>query len=1219
MNPFSHLHCHTQYSLLDGASTIPGMVAKAKADGMPAVAITDHGNMFGAFTFVDEAKKKGIKPIVGCEFYLVDDHTIKKFSKEDKEVRYHQLFLAKNNEGYHNLAKLCSAGFLDGYYGNFPRIDKNLIKKHYQGLIATTCCIGAEVPRTILDHSVEKAEENFKWWLDIFGEDYYIELQRHGLAEQDKVNEVLLGFAAKYGVKIICTNDSHYLDKEQFEAHDSLLCINTGTKKATPKGYGKGFRFGFENDEFYFKTQDEMGKLFSDLPEALDNTFEIVEKVEVLTLEVDKPMLPRFPLPDGFNTPIEYLEFLSYQGAKKRYKIITEEIDKRIRFELDTIDKMGFAGYFLIVSDFIKAGRDEGVMVGPGRGSAAGSVIAYCTGITNIDPIAYSLLFERFLNPERVSMPDIDIDFDDANRQKVIDYVINKYGRTQVAQIVTFGCMAPKMAIKDVARVMDLPLAEANFLAKLVPDKPGTDFKTALKESEELNKISQEKSARGEVIRQAKELEGSVRNTGVHAAGVIIAPDDIREYIPVARAKDTEMMVTQFEGSLIERAGMLKMDFLGLRTLTILKDCLKLVKKNKNIDIDLDAIPLDDPNTFEIFQKGETVAVFQFESPGMRTYLRDLKPTNIEDLIAMNALYRPGPMSFIPNFINRKQGNETIEYPHELLEPILKYSFGIMVYQEQIMQAAQIMAGYSLGGADLLRRAMGKKDKEKMAKERIKFTEGAAKLHGIDSVKANQVFDVMEKFAEYGFNRSHSAAYAVVAYQTAYLKAHFPSEFMAAVLTNEMGDLKKITFFLEECRRMRIQVLGPDINESGINFEANPAGYLRFGLAAIKGVGEAAVEALIREREANGPYEDVFDLSARLSGNSGFNRKALEALVFGGAFDSFTSVHRAQYMQVIEGDEVFIDRIIKYGNRIAQAKEAAQTSLFGMAGGGDAKENKPRIPPAPEWSSMDRLRYEREVLGFFLSGHPLDQYQLELNELCNASLTELKLYNDLLDDLPSNTKKEWSNLGPNQRQELLGEEVKDLMKNKNIDIRVGAMVVKKEIRTTQKGTSWCKLLLEDYDGNFELALFGRDYEALPAFVEEGAFIYIRGNFIYRAGTGDKIDKWEFKPHIIELLETQKDKQFKSIEIVLEAEELNLNRIENLKSLLGSESGQIGLRFLLKSKGQKPLQVKFFSSQKVAPSVELTNSIKSLGFDFNFQKHPLETKAPAKGYNNKYGG
>lgn len=1218
MNPFSHLHCHTQYSLLDGAGTIPGMVAKAKADGMPAVAITDHGNMFGAFTFVDEAKKKGIKPIVGCEFYLVDDHTQKKFSKEDKEVRYHQLFLAKNNEGYHNLSKLCSAGFLDGYYGNFPRIDKQLILKHYQGLIATTCCIGAEVPRTILDHSVEKAEENFKWWLDLFGEDYYIELQRHGLKDQDRVNEVLLGFAAKYGVKIICTNDSHYLEKAQSEAHDSLLCINTGTKKSQPKGYGKGFRFGFDNDEFYFKTQAEMGKIFADLPEALDNTFEIVEKVDVLTLEVEKPMLPKFPLPDGFTTPIEYLEYLSYEGAKKRYKVITEEVDKRIRFELDTIDKMGFAGYFLIVSDFIKAGRDEGVMVGPGRGSAAGSVIAYCTGITNIDPIAYSLLFERFLNPERVSMPDIDIDFDDANRQKVIEYVINKYGRTQVAQIVTFGCMAPKMAIKDVARVMDLPLAEANALAKLVPERPGTDFKTALKESEELNEIYQEKTLRGEVVRQAKELEGSVRNTGVHAAGVIIAPDDIREYIPVARSKDSEMMVTQFEGSLIERAGMLKMDFLGLRTLTILKDCLKLIKKNKSLDIDIDSIPLEDPLTYGIFQRGETVAVFQFESGGMRNYLRELKPTNIEDLIAMNALYRPGPMNFIPNFIKRKHGLEEVEYPHELLEPILKNTYGIMVYQEQIMQAAQIMAGYSLGGADLLRRAMGKKDKEKMAKERVKFTEGAAKLHGIDEKKANQVFDVMEKFAEYGFNRSHSAAYAVVAYQTAYLKAHYPAEFMAAVLTNEMGDLKKITFFLEECRRMKIQVLGPDINESGINFEAHNAGYLRFGLAAIKGVGEAAVDALIKERDQNGSFEDAFDVASRLSGNSGFNRKALEALINGGAFDSFEQVHRAQYFQKTEGEEVFIDRIIKFGNRAAQAKEAAQTSLFGSSSGGESKDSKPRIPPAAEFSTMEKLQREKEVLGFFLSGHPLDQYKFEMKHLCNANLLELQLYSDFLADLKKEVSKEWSNMNHAQHAEYLGDTVRDLMRSKNLDIRVGVMVIKKEIRNTTKGTTWCKLTLEDYDGNFELALFGRDFESLPAFVEEGSFIYLRGNFVFRPGTGERVDKWEFRPHSFELLGTQKEKQLKSIEILIEAQDLSQGKIETLKETLSPGSGPYGLRFIVRQTTERPIDVKFFSGLKVNADQELTETLDHLGLSYRFNLNALETKPVSQGYKGRYG-
>src|SRR5688572_28814112 len=816
---------------------------KAQADGMKAVAMTDHGNMFGAFNFVAEANKYNVKPIVGCEFYLVADRHQKIFTKEQKDVRHHQLLLAKDQEGYQNLAKLCSMSYIEGLYSKWPRIDKELLQKYSKGLIATSCCIGAEVPQAILWKSEEEAEAIFKWWLDLFGEDYYIEIQRHGLMNidgtgksQEDINQVLLKWSKKYNVPVIATNDSHYVDQQDWNAHDILLCVNTGENVSVPVGdfqtkyfrcltndnqviydhldnienkYSRNenvprelyriqeemqkprpqSRFGFPNDQFFFKTQAEMNELFKDVPHAIDYTNEIVDKITPPKLKRDI-LLPNFSLPPEHPTADAFLRHLTFEGAKKRYGEITPEIEERLDYELRIIETMGFAGYFLITQDFINKGRDMGVMVGPGRGSAAGSAAAYCIGITNIDPIKYSLLFERFLNPERVSMPDIDIDFDDVNRQKVIDYVVDKYGKTQVAQIITFGTMAAKSSIKDVARSIELPLNEANELAKLVPDAPGTTLAKAFAEVPELQTIRGGSDLRAKVLQLAERLEGSVRNTGIHAAGVIIAPDDITKYIPVSTSKDSDLLVTQFDGKVIESAGMLKMDFLGLKTLTIIKDAMALIKRIHGVDIDIDAIPMDDLKTYELYQRGDTIGTFQFESEGMRMYLKDLQPTNIEDLIAMNALYRPGPMQFIPNFINRKHGREEVEFPHDLLEPILNYSQGIMVYQEQIMQTAQILAGYSLGGADLLRRAMGKKDMKKMAEEREKFIKGAGEIHKIPAKKASEVFDVMEKFAQYGFNRSHSAAYSVVAYQTGYLKAHYPAEYMAAVLTNNMNDIK---------------------------------------------------------------------------------------------------------------------------------------------------------------------------------------------------------------------------------------------------------------------------------------------------------------------------------------------------------------------------------------------------------------------------------------------
>ncbi|KAA9338410.1 DNA polymerase III subunit alpha [Hymenobacter busanensis] len=1171
MPTFSHLHCHTQYSLLDGQASISALMKKAQADGMPAVALTDHGNMFGAFNFVAEANKYNVKPIVGCEFYLVDDRHKKSFSREkgERDVRHHQLLLAKDQAGYQNLAKLCSMSFIEGVYSKYPRIDKELLLQYHEGLIATSCCIGAEIPQALLWKTEAEAEEKLKWWLDVFGEDYYIEIQRHGIENidntgksQEDLNQILLRWAQKYNVKVICTNDSHYVNQEDFAPHDLLLCVNTGEEHSIPVGdfqtkyfrlisgqnevlydhldrlrplAGKDdhvrrqlmrideemqmpkprSRFGFPNDQFYFKTQAEMAHLFADVPESLDNTNEIVDKITPPKLARDI-LLPNFPLPAGFANADEFLRELTYVGAfgpgagkgivtlakPPRYAERTPEIEERLEYELRIIQTMGFAGYFLIVQDFINQGRNMGVAVGPGRGSAAGSAVAYCVGITNIDPIKYSLLFERFLNPERVSMPDIDIDFDDVNRQRVIDYVVDKYGKTQVAQIITFGTMAAKSSIKDVARAMELPLPLTNELAKMVPEKPGTTLAGAFAENQELDMIRRDDAPdnlRGQILRLAEKLEGSVRNTGIHAAGVIIAPDDITKYIPVSTSKDSDLLVTQFDGKVIESAGMLKMDFLGLKTLTIIVDALELIKKNHGVDINIDDIPLDDEKTYALYQRGDTIGTFQFESEGMRMYLKDLKPTNIEDLIAMNALYRPGPMQFIPNFINRKHGREEIEYPHELLEPILNYSQGIMVYQEQIMQAAQILAGYSLGGADLLRRAMGKKDMKKMAQEREKFCKGAAELHGIKEKKANEVFDVMEKFAAYGFNRSHSAAYSVVAYQTGYLKANYPAEYMAAVLTNNMSDIKKVTFFIEEARRQSVQVLGPDVNESVLKFNVNEKGQIRFGMAAVKGAGEAAIENIVAERGKKGPFTDIFDFSKRVNLRA-VNKKTFESLALSGAFDSFERYHRRQFVEAPSGDQNLIDKAVRMGQQYQADQDSAQQSLFGGGAFGAVAMPLPKVADMEPWPATEQLRREKEVVGFYLSGHPLDDFKLEIDSYCTCGLDKVETY-------------------------------------KNRDVTVAGLITNVMFKTTKTGQPFVSFTVEDYESSLNLALFRDDYSKFSPLInprnydkEQVPPMFIRGKYAQRFRDSDQ---FEFKIMTMEPLFNVAEKLANGVRVQLD--------------------------------------------------------------------------------------
>jgi len=1143
MLQFTHLHCHTQFSLLDGAASISGMMKKAQADGMKAIALTDHGNMFGAFKFVAEADKYGLKPIIGCEFYLVEDRHRKVFSKGDKDVRHHQLLLAKNPNGYKNLSKLCSLGFIEGTYSKYPRIDKELILKYHEDLIATSCCIGAEIPQTILNKGEEEAEKKLQWWLDVFGDDYYIELQRHQLENingtgisQEDINQLLLKWAKKYNRKVIATNDSHYIDEKDWDAHDTMLCINTGEKKATPKGDGKGFRFGFPNSEFYFKTQAQMNALFKDVPQAIDNTNEIFDKVEKIKLKRDI-LLPAFPLPPEFSDQNDFLKHLAFIGAAKHYGTITSDIEQRINYELDIIRKMGFPGYFLIVQDFIAAARNIGVAVGPGRGSAAGSVVAYCTGITNIDPIQYKLLFERFLNPERVSMPDIDIDFDDQGRSKVIDYVVDKYGKNQVAQIITYGTMAAKMSVKDVSRVMDLPLDESNAIAKMIPEKAGTTLAQAFEDVPDLEALRKGTDLKAKILQAAQVIEGSVRNTGIHAAGVIIAPDDITNYIPVCLAKDRgdkktdendeesggealDLWVTQFDGKVIEDAGMLKMDFLGLKTLTVIKDAVALIKKSHHIDIDIDKIPFDDKKTYELYQKGETVGTFQFESEGMRMYLRDLKPTNIEDLIAMNALYRPGPMQFIPNYIDRKQGKEKTELPHPLLESILGYTFGIMVYQEQIMQTAQVLAGYSLGGADLLRRAMGKKDKEKMAKEKDKFIAGAEKLHNIPQEKSADIFAVMEKFAEYGFNRSHSAAYSVLAYQTGYLKANYPAQYMASVMTHSIGQIEKIAFFMEECKRMGLKVLGPDINESAKVFDVNKKGQIRFGMGAIKGTGDAAVDAIMEERTKNGVFKDIWDIAKRLNLKT-VNKKTFESLAASGGFDSFGDLHRAQFTYVPTNEQsTGIEKILKYGASEQANKNNSGVSLFGAAGTNGI--SNPKLPDCPKYTELEQLKLEKDILGFYLSGHPLDQYKIAMDKNKVMSLTNIELF-------------------------------------KGKEILVGGIITQVDLRADKNGKTFAFVNLEDYEKASRVTFFSNIYEKLKDQLQIGAFVVMKGKVRERY---NQPGTWDFDPLEIKPLADLKAVNV-SVEVTIDVQLLQSEHfLDKFMAVLEKNKGNNDLRVKL---------------------------------------------------------
>ena len=1136
---YSHLHCHSSYSILQAKCDVPDLIANAVEHKMPAVALTDTGNMYGAYKFVREAIKNDIKPIVGCELFLTADHKIRKFTKESPDRRSTVVFIAKHRAAYHNLSKLSSQAFIDGLYAGCPRIDKELILKHKEGLIATTGGLTAEIPNLILNVGENQAEEAFQWWHQTFGEDFYVELFRHGLDEEEHVNQVLLGFARKYGVKYFASNNVYYSTKEDAVSHDILLCVKDGVLKETPIGRGRGYRYGFPNDEFYFKSQDEMKDLFKDLPEAIATTQEIIDKVEIYDLKRDV-LLPAFDIPKEFIHPEDevdggkrgenaFLRHLTYQGAEKRYAEITDEIRERLDFELMTIEKTGYPGYFLIVQDFTTEARNMGVSVGPGRGSAAGSAVAYCTAITNVDPIAYDLLFERFLNPDRVSLPDIDIDFDDEGRGRIIDFVVEKYGQAQVAQIITYGTMAAKSSIRDAARVMNLPLHEADRIAKLVPDTslhkvfnlPEEKLKEKLNADQmqmaiQLQSIAKGSDLAAETLNQAIAIEGSVRNTGIHACGVIITPSDIREHVPMTTAKDSELLVTQFDNSVVEDAGLLKMDFLGLKTLSIIKDAIKLIKLKHDVDINPDEIPLDDELTYDLYQKGATNGTFQFESPGMQKHLRALKPDKFADLIAMNALYRPGPLEYIPNFIARKHGREDIVYDLEGMEDYLAETYGITVYQEQVMRLSQKLAGFSKGDADMLRKAMGKKIFSLLEKMKPKFIDGCTE-RGHDPKIADKVWKDWEAFAAYAFNKSHSTCYSIVAFHTAYLKAHYPAEYMASVMTHNMNDIKKVTFFMEECKRMHLTVLGPDINESAYKFNVNPKGEIRFGLGAIKGVGEGAVENIVNERAENGYFNSIYSVTKRVELRS-VNKRTLENLALAGAFDSFEGEHRAMYFYELKEGYTFLNKAIRYGNAYQESLDAPP-DLFGSVEGVELPE--PPMPMCDEWQRLDLLAREKQVVGIYISGHPLDDYAFEIKHNCNHSI----------------------------------EKFKDLEAIKNRDLSLAGIISDVQHRIDKNGNPYGVVTIEDFTDSKEFMLFREDYMKFKMILVQGAFVYVKARVQPRRW-GDQL---EIKITGINLLSEVLEKLTKSITLRVNLFDIDEEFTKNFKNILEEHKGNHQLK------------------------------------------------------------
>ncbi len=1224
MEPFIHLHVHTQYSLLDGQASIDALINKAYDDGMRAIAVTDHGNMFGIKEFFNKVNKKNgkvqgtikdlqkelktlgakeertdeenarlaeipgllekakgdlFKPIIGCECYCARNHRLQKTEKEDRSG-WHLIVLAKNMTGYKNLIKIVSQSWTEGFYGR-PRIDKELLEQHREGLIVCSACLGGEIPQKIMHGNIHAAEEAVLWFKQLFGEDYYLELQRHETHRADadqtvykhqvEVNKVLIELAHKHGVKIIATNDVHFVNEEDADAHDRLICLSTGKDLNDPN------RMRYTKQE-WMKTTAEMNQIFGDIPDALRNTLEIADKVEFYSID-SGPIMPTFNIPEDFGTEegyrqklteqdlfdeftrdengnvvlsqadaeakikklggydklyrikleADYLAKLTYEGAKPLYgEPLSEEVKERLNFELHIMKTMGFPGYFLIVQDFIRAAREElGVSVGPGRGSAAGSAVAYCLGITKIDPIKYDLLFERFLNPDRISLPDIDTDFDDDGRGEVLRWVTEKYGAERVAHIITYGTMATKSAIKDVARVEKVPLAESNRLAKLVPDKIPDMKKFKLKDAIEYVPELKE-AANGtdplvrDTLKYAQMLEGNVRNTGVHACGVIIGRYDISDVVPVSTAKDKdtgeEMLVTQYEGSVIEETGLIKMDFLGLKTLSIIKDAIENVRLTTGHDLDIDHISLEDPATYKLYCEGKTTGTFQFESAGMQKYLKELQPSKFEDLIAMNALYRPGPMDYIPSFIARKQGKEEIKYDIPVMERYLKDTYGITVYQEQVMLLSRLLANFTRGESDALRKAMGKKLIEKMNALKTKFLSGG-KANGYEEATLNKIWADWEKFASYAFNKSHATCYSWVAYQTAYLKANYPSEYMAAVLSRSLSNIADITKFMDECKAMGIQVLGPDVNESILKFSVDKQKNIRFGMGAIKGVGESAVQNIIEERKKNGPYKDLFDFVERVN-LSACNKKNIESLALAGAFDNF-HVQRESFFVDNGKGETFLDVLVRYGSKYQTDKATAANSLFG-------DENfvaiaKPEIPHAERWSDLERLNKEKDLVGIYLSAHPLDEYRIILQYVCNTGMVEL-----------------------NDKETLVGREV-----------LAGGIVTGFREGTTKTGNPFGILKVEDFTGSGEIALFGQDYIEYSKYGKPGMYLLISGKMEARK-YNDKI--FDFRISSIKLLPNEKDKLIENIRITVPIHDLDEPMINELSTLIKNNPGNSLLYF-----------------------------------------------------------
>ena len=1191
---FAHLHNHSQFSVLQSTISIKELIKTTSKHNMPAVALTDHANMMGSFRFVNEVnryneqividnselsedesdqKKSTIKPILGCEFFVCEDH----LNKSYKDYGYQIVLLAKNKNGYQNLAKLSSIAYTKGFY-YVPRIDKNLILEYKKDIIVLSGNLYGEIPSKILNIGEKQAEESLVWWKNNFGSDFYLEIMNHNQEDEKVVNEVIKKFSKNHEVKLIATNNNYYSEKQDANAHDILLCVKDGEKQSTPIGRGRGFRYGLPNHEYYYKSSDEMKSLFADCSESITNIQEIIDKTEAYTLARDV-LLPKFEIPSEFEDfndlddlgkrgENNYLRHLTYEGAKKRYSKLTEELIERLDFELATIEKTGYPGYFLIVEDFIREARNMDVSVGPGRGSAAGSVVAYCLWITNIDPIKYDLLFERFLNPDRVSMPDIDIDFDDEGRGKVMDYVIDKYGDTQVAQIITYGTMAAKSAIRDTARVLDLPLNDADRLAKLVPNmsKLKTIFETDANKlrgefrPEDLDKvnqllnISQGDDLEAETITQARILEGSVRNVGTHACGVIITPDDITNFVPVATAKDSNLYVTQFDNSVVEQAGLLKMDFLGLKTLSLIKSTVKIVKAKHSVTLDPDNFPLDDEKTFELFQKGETVGVFQYESAGMQKHLKELKPTVFDDLIAMNALYRPGPMEYIPSFINRKHGDEKIDYDLPEMEEYLKETYGITVYQEQVMLLSQKLADFTKGEADVLRKAMGKKQKSVLDKMKPKFLNQASSK-GLNIDKLEKIWKDWEAFASYAFNKSHSTCYAWIAYQTAYLKANYPAEYMAAVLSNNMNDIKSVTFFMEECKRMKLNVLGPDVNESYYKFSVNQKNEIRFGMGAVKGVGANAVATIVTNRKEDGNYNSIFDLAKRIDLRAA-NKKAFDNLAASGAFDCFSNVHRSQYFND-DGDGItFLEKTIRHASKYQENINSAQVSLFENSS--EIQFAEPIIPSCNEWDPLEKLAREKEVVGIYISGHPLDDFKIEMNTFCNSNVTAFKNMENYI----------------------------------NKELAFGGILTEVEHRISRQGKGWASFTIEDYLDSYEFRIFGEDYLKFKHFLIINNFLFIKS--LIKEGwqnreTGKKSDP-RIQFNSFKLLHDVLDSFAKKLSIQLNLNEIDNHKLERLNNIIDSFKGDHRLNFVVYDTDEKIKLDMLSENKKVNISQELLDEL-----------------------------